>query len=95
MEVTQELVEQTFPFGAWFIPNNDNERAILVGPFEFEDDELEGTAWAHPNKAFTLDFSEVREDENGWHVTDENDLEVFIRPASESQWNTLRPQLED
>jgi len=96
MEVTQELVEQTFPFGAWYIPNGDNERAVLIGPFEFdEDDDLVGTAWAHANKAFSLDFKEVREDDNGWFVRVENDLEVFIRPASETQWDTLRPQLED
>lgn len=95
MEVTRELVEQTFPFGAWYIPNSDNKRAILVGPFEFEDDDLTGVTWALPNKAYVLDFSKVREDENGWYVSTENDLEVFIRPASESQWDTLRPQLED
>lgn len=95
MEVTRELVEQTFPFGAWYIPNNDNERAMLIGPFEFEEEGLVGTAWAHPNKAFYLDFSEVREDDNGWFVTTENDIEVFIRPASKAQWDNLRPQLED
>ena len=95
MEVTQDLVEQTFPFGAWYVPNNDSNRAILVSPFEFDDESLVGTTWALPNKAFILDFSDVVEDENGWHVRLENDIEVFIRPASEAQWDSLRPQLED
>lgn len=96
MEVTQQLVEQTFPFGAWYIPRSDTSRAILVGPFEFdEDDSLIGTAWAHRNKAFSLDFSEAEEEETGWRVRVDNDLEVLIRPATEVNWNSLKPQLED
>lgn len=97
MEVTRALIEQTFPFGAWYVPTNDSERSILVGPFEFdeEDEELVGSGWAHPNKAFTVDFSEAVEKEAGWLVKSANDQEVFIRPATEASWNELKPRLED
>lgn len=95
-KLTREQVEQLFPFGAWYIQDNDSERTIQLGPFEFEDEEpFFGTAWSHPNKAFHIDFSRVQKQGDGFLVHIGNDQSVFIRPASEAAWDKLKPRLEE
>ena len=97
MEPTRELIQETFPYGAWYVPASKEGQTILLSPFEFdeEDDDLIGTAWSHPTKAFEFDFEGAVEKDAGWLVKDGNDLEVFIRPSTEASWKRLEQQLED